>query len=371
MSFAKNLIYIRQHYGVTQEVLAEQLGVSRQTISKWEAEINYPETDKLLMICDLYHTNLDDLMRGNVRVANTRDTELYDSHMNRFSLGIVFGIMMNILGVSAYLLLQGFGVVERVGIAALLSFTVIGVVLLVVSGLTHTEFKRKNPNINPSYPKELLDKFGRRFVVLLPSGIAIILLGVIVYIAISPGESADIVLLGVLSLESLALAILLFMIALGVGVIVYAGMQKSKYDLAEFEDISDANVATDNIDISQLKESTVKAAKRSSIIGAFSGVIMLLATIFFFAVGFTAGSGFPFDGSDVTTSGFMYSWIAFPIGGVFCGIVAIIANAMYKSDSEIIAEVKKENPWLRTEKPSFSADVIGTDKVGLDDEHRQ
>ena len=48
MSFADNLVYLRQHYGVTQEGLAEQLGVSRQTVSKWEAGPNYPEMDKLL-----------------------------------------------------------------------------------------------------------------------------------------------------------------------------------------------------------------------------------------------------------------------------------------------------------------------------------
>lgn len=60
MSFADNLVYLRQHYGITQEGLAEQLSVSRQTVSKWEAGTNYPEMDKLLQLCDLFHTNLDD-----------------------------------------------------------------------------------------------------------------------------------------------------------------------------------------------------------------------------------------------------------------------------------------------------------------------
>ena len=60
MSFADNLVYLRQHYGITQEGLAEQLSVSRQTVSKWEAGTNYPEMDKLLQLCDLFHTSLDD-----------------------------------------------------------------------------------------------------------------------------------------------------------------------------------------------------------------------------------------------------------------------------------------------------------------------
>lgn len=40
MSFADNLVYLRQHYGITQEGLAEQLSVSRQTVSKWEAGVS-------------------------------------------------------------------------------------------------------------------------------------------------------------------------------------------------------------------------------------------------------------------------------------------------------------------------------------------
>ncbi len=78
MSFADNLVYLRQHYGITQEGLAEQLSVSRQTVSKWEAGTNYPEMDKLLQLCDLFHTSLDDLMRGSVHVVKENDTERYD-----------------------------------------------------------------------------------------------------------------------------------------------------------------------------------------------------------------------------------------------------------------------------------------------------
>ena len=69
MSFAENLVYLRQHYGVTQEELAEQLGVSRQTVGKWEAGTNYPEMDKLLALCDLFRVSMDDLVRGAVSIA--------------------------------------------------------------------------------------------------------------------------------------------------------------------------------------------------------------------------------------------------------------------------------------------------------------
>ena len=49
MSFGKNLQYLRQlSKNMTQEVLAEKLNVSRQTISKWEMDVANPEMDKAL-----------------------------------------------------------------------------------------------------------------------------------------------------------------------------------------------------------------------------------------------------------------------------------------------------------------------------------
>ncbi len=360
--FAQNLIYLRQHYGVTQEALAEQLGVSRQTVSKWEAGINFPETDKLLLLCDLYHTNLDDLMRGSVKVANMKDTDLYDAHMNRFCRGIVAGVVSILCGVAVFLFLGGLGLAEKVCIAVLLAFIVVGAVALVVSALTHEEFKRKHPLLDPFYPAEVLDRFGRRFIILVSGGIAAILIGVILFIAIAPEGGENALVFGVLARESLALTILLLFIALGAGAVVYAGMQKSKYDMSEFDHVviggntragagADSSVITGAPGVNAVVTQSITAnkVKRNNIIGAMSGIIMLIATIFFFVLGFYGGNGFPFDGSNVLGSGFMYSWIAFPVGGLFCGIVAIIANALFKSDEELLVEAQKENPWTRVE----------------------
>ena len=48
MSFGENLKNVRKQRGVTQEELAEILGVSRQAISKWESDGGYPETENCL-----------------------------------------------------------------------------------------------------------------------------------------------------------------------------------------------------------------------------------------------------------------------------------------------------------------------------------
>ena len=59
MSFAENLRDIRSKRNITQEQLAQMLAVSRQTISKWESGVGYPETEKLLFISKELNVSLD------------------------------------------------------------------------------------------------------------------------------------------------------------------------------------------------------------------------------------------------------------------------------------------------------------------------
>ena len=59
MSFGENLKNVRKQRGVTQEELAEILGVSRQAISKWESDSGYPETEKLLVISKALNISID------------------------------------------------------------------------------------------------------------------------------------------------------------------------------------------------------------------------------------------------------------------------------------------------------------------------
>ena len=67
MFLGSNLQYLRRESGaMTQEKLAEQIGVSRQTVSKWESGEAYPELHKLLDLCDIFSCKLDDLLRQDM-----------------------------------------------------------------------------------------------------------------------------------------------------------------------------------------------------------------------------------------------------------------------------------------------------------------
>ena len=64
MSFGENLQKIRKKNQLSQEGLAEMLGVSRQAVSKWELGEGYPEVDKLLILSKKLNISLDSLLSG-------------------------------------------------------------------------------------------------------------------------------------------------------------------------------------------------------------------------------------------------------------------------------------------------------------------
>ena len=67
MNLADNLKKIRKDNNLSQEQLAEKLGVSRQAVSKWESGISYPEMDKVIQICNIFNLNINELMNENVK----------------------------------------------------------------------------------------------------------------------------------------------------------------------------------------------------------------------------------------------------------------------------------------------------------------
>lgn len=69
MTRGEKLSRLRREQNYTQEQLADLLGVSRQTVSKWESDVTCPETDKLIRMGELFGCSLDYLLREDVTTA--------------------------------------------------------------------------------------------------------------------------------------------------------------------------------------------------------------------------------------------------------------------------------------------------------------
>ena len=66
MKLADKLTKLRKDSNYTQEQLADILGVSRQSISKWESGLSIPETEKLIKLGELYNCSMDYLLKDSI-----------------------------------------------------------------------------------------------------------------------------------------------------------------------------------------------------------------------------------------------------------------------------------------------------------------
>lgn len=67
MKISEKIFLLRRCSGLSQEQLAERLGVSRQAVSKWESEQALPETEKLLPLAEQFGVTVDSLLREDLQ----------------------------------------------------------------------------------------------------------------------------------------------------------------------------------------------------------------------------------------------------------------------------------------------------------------
>lgn len=293
MSFGENLQYLRRTQSMTQEGLAERMDVSRQTVSRWESDGVFPDMDKVVRLCDLFGVSMDVLLRGSAEDACADDLEEYDREFNRFSRMIAGATGLLLLGVASMVSLGGFGYDERTTILIpLFAALIVSVTIYIIAGINHERFCSEHPEVHGQYSKAETDAFLRRFPILIAVPVALILLGVLV-VAVYGGAE------GVTDAYAMRLsALFLAAVAISVTVLVYAGIQKDKYDLAKYNRRSQPAGASPE-------------TKREQLSSRICGVIMLLATAGYLALGFLANLWHP-------------GWVVFPIGGILCGIVNIV-----------------------------------------------
>ena len=93
MSTGSILKIQRQERGISQLQLAEQLHVSRQSISSWENDRAYPSLDNLIALSELYRISIDDLLKDNEELRqkierNQNRIQQYDEHLMEIDTSI-------------------------------------------------------------------------------------------------------------------------------------------------------------------------------------------------------------------------------------------------------------------------------------------
>lgn len=76
MKFGDNLRNLRKSKNLSQEDLSERVGVSRQSVSKWESGAAYPEMNNLLILCKIFNCRINDLLSEKIEDFDSFDEEV-------------------------------------------------------------------------------------------------------------------------------------------------------------------------------------------------------------------------------------------------------------------------------------------------------
>ena len=106
MEIGKKLKNARIEAGLTQEKAAEKIDVSRETISNWENEKSYPDIISVIALSDLYSVSLDELLKGDQKMAEHLEESTNVVKSNKKLTGaILLNIILMILLIALNMLL--------------------------------------------------------------------------------------------------------------------------------------------------------------------------------------------------------------------------------------------------------------------------
>ena len=149
MSLGERLYELRKSKHLSQEQVAEQLNVTRQTISKWETDESKPDFDKIVPICNLYGITSEQLLKGNVEeevivleqkqvITNNNDNK------KKRTLFILSGILCYFLGIIFIILgEETLNLNDGITVSVFLFLCAIGTCLIVYQGVVLSISKPK------------------------------------------------------------------------------------------------------------------------------------------------------------------------------------------------------------------------------------
>jgi transcriptional regulator with XRE-family HTH domain len=130
MTTGQKITNLRKKSNITQEQLADLVNVSRQSVSKWESDSAYPETDKLISLSKIFNCSVDYLLREDSNdeensVDFKNESGKYSKHnkfiINKkgrplaiadFSIAILSFIILAISSMTTQIYLTGFGIID-------------------------------------------------------------------------------------------------------------------------------------------------------------------------------------------------------------------------------------------------------------------
>lgn len=350
MELAKKIFDERKRLGLSQEQFAEQMGVSRQAVSKWESGQSMPDLDKLVLMSQVFGVSTDYLLKeqdtfsaqnrerivhsqplkeeediskdmssqkedgspegyleggeeGSIRKIEVKEVRKYQETCFRAAARIALGVFLCIFGVVLYnavsMYLEPKNVSLELAVVPMLIFIAAAVGLFISCGMSLEKYKyfKTEPFLLPEREKlrvtEEYDAFYNTFVGKITAGIILCIVAVIGYIICEAvGENAD-----NSRWDYISTIVLLLLVAVAVYIFVRTGIKKDCYTVL----LQQEGFAAD-----QKK----KRAKSAELTEKVAGIYWCTVAAGFLAYNFI-------------TADWGRSWIVWPVAGCLFGAVSI------------------------------------------------
>lgn len=100
MTIGDRLLKLRKERNLSQEELANELDVSRQSISKWETNQSTPDFDKIVALCTYFGITTDELLTGNKDIVEAKENNIKNNFARNIAISVglyIFSIVMILL----------------------------------------------------------------------------------------------------------------------------------------------------------------------------------------------------------------------------------------------------------------------------------
>lgn len=120
MELGKQIKRYRMEINLSQEELADKVFVSRQTISNWENDKNYPDIKSLVLMSEVFHVSLDHLVKGDLeRMKKEIDKQEYAEFQKNSNIFSILFVALLIVPVPLVMIFEWLGLVFYIGLYAI------------------------------------------------------------------------------------------------------------------------------------------------------------------------------------------------------------------------------------------------------------
>lgn len=330
MILADKIIELRKKAGMSQEELAEKLGVSRQSVSKWEMSQSTPDLNRILKMSEVFGVSTDYLLKDEIDLTkheSTANVPAEDTHdeteppltyvsmkeANDFlnknkthAFLTALGVALCIISVTPPIFLDIFdnSALENLGAVFMFLIIATAVGMFIFSGMSTKQFDfLKKDCIDTEYGvngmvKEKKNQYQSKHIMMIVIGVILCILSATPAIIFEYGFNEFLS-------DTLSPALLFVFVAIGVFMIVNTSIINSGYNaILEEEGYSRERKTRTYMD---------KSSLAGKIISAYWCIVLAVYFLYSF-----------------TTWDFGRSWIIFPIAGVLTPVVTFIAKAIEK-----------------------------------------